>query len=107
MRRSGALIVGPRRWPLPEEGEARLEGSPKKLSLGGAELRNAQKEFAAAERKLAKLGAQVDAVHARMATHDQGDYGALATMSAELGALGEQASQLETRWLELGELLGR
>ena len=91
---------------LPEEGGARLEGSPKKLSLGGAELRNAQKEFAAAERKLAKLGAQVDAVHARMATHDQGDYGALGVMSAELAALRSQASTLETRWLELGELLG-
>jgi ABC-type multidrug transport system ATPase subunit len=91
---------------LPGEGEARLEGSPRKTTLGGAELRTAQKEFAAAERKLAKLAAQVDAVHARMAAHDQGDYEALGVMSAELAALRSQASTLETRWLELGELLG-
>ncbi|MEO7545904.1 MAG: ABC transporter C-terminal domain-containing protein, partial [Terrimesophilobacter sp.] len=82
------------------------KGNPKKPSLGGAELRNAQKEFAAAERKLAKLAGQVDEIHARMAAHDQNDYEALGALSTEISALSQQSSQLETRWLELSELLG-
>ncbi len=82
------------------------KGNPKKSSLGGAELRNAQKEFAAAERKLAKLAGQVDDIHARMAAHDQNDYEGLGALSAEITTLSQQSSQLETRWLQLSELLG-
>ncbi|CAN5244236.1 ABC-F family ATP-binding cassette domain-containing protein [soil metagenome] len=73
--------------------------------LGGAELRNAQKEFAAAERKLAKLADQVTAVHARMAAHDQNDYVGLGTLATELQAIEKQQGDLELRWLELEELL--
>lgn len=82
-------------------------GSPTKPSLGGAELRNAQKEFAAAERKLAKLAGHVDEIHAAMASHDQSDYEGLGALSEQIAALKQQSSQLETRWLELSELLGK
>jgi ABC-type multidrug transport system ATPase subunit len=74
--------------------------------LKGAELRNAQKEFAAAERKLAKLNDQIADVHARMAAHDQNDYTGLGALSTELSAVQDQLDTLETRWLELQELLG-
>jgi ATP-binding cassette subfamily F protein uup len=74
--------------------------------LKGAELRNAQKEFAAAERKLAKLTDQIADVHARMAAHDQNDYTGLGALSTELSAVQDQLDTLETRWLELQELLG-
>ncbi len=95
------------RAPLPEGSRSdRFEGSPQALKLAGAELRNAQKEFAAAERKLAKLGIQVDDIHARMAEHDQSDFEGLASLSAELDSITAQISDVETRWLELGELLG-
>jgi len=73
--------------------------------LGGAELRNAQKEFAAAERKLAKLADQIKTVHARMAAHDQSDYTGLGVIGAELQAIEKQQGDLELRWLELEDLL--
>jgi ABC transport system ATP-binding/permease protein len=77
----------------------------KPKGLGGAELRNAQKEHAAAERKIAKLTDQIAAVHARMAEHDQNDYTGLGALSTEISTLQQQLDTVETRWLELTELL--
>jgi ABC-type multidrug transport system ATPase subunit len=79
----------------------------KATGLGGAELRNAQKEFAAASRKIEKVSAQIDDVHARMATHDQGDDAGLGVLSNELRELEKGLEAVETRWLELEELLGQ
>jgi ABC-type multidrug transport system ATPase subunit len=73
--------------------------------LRGAELRSAEKEFAAAGRKIEKLQGEVAAVHLRMAEHDQSDYAGLAAMSVELGGLQSQLDEVELRWLELSELL--
>ncbi len=73
--------------------------------LGGAELRNAQKEHAAAGRKIEKLTGQIAEVHERMAAHDQSDYTGLGVLAAELSALQTQLEASETRWLELEELL--
>jgi ATPase subunit of ABC transporter with duplicated ATPase domains len=78
----------------------------KPAGLSGAELRNAQKEFGAAERKLEKLRTQVADLHVTMATHDQGDYAGLGALGTQLNELEAQILQLETRWLELSELLG-
>ena len=75
-------------------------------SLSGADLRNAQKEHAAAGRKIEKLTAQIAEVHARMALHDQSDYTGLGVLSAELAAIQSQLDDVESRWLELEELLG-
>jgi len=74
--------------------------------LAGAELRNAQKEHAAASRKIEKLNGQIAAVHETMATHDQGDYAGLGTLASELAGLQSQVDAVELRWLELEELLG-
>ncbi|MGW9114866.1 ABC-F family ATP-binding cassette domain-containing protein [Microbacterium sp. NPDC055683] len=74
--------------------------------LSGAELRAAQKELAAAERKLEKLAADIATVHDRMAAHDQGDYAGLGALTAEIRALEEQTAALEERWLELSEQIG-
>jgi ATP-binding cassette subfamily F protein uup len=73
--------------------------------LGGAELRNAQKEHAAAARKMEKLSGRVSEVHVRMAEHDPGDYTGLAVLAAELRELEDQLNSIETRWLELEEML--
>ncbi|MET4582368.1 ATP-binding cassette subfamily F protein uup [Conyzicola nivalis] len=73
--------------------------------LGGAELRNAQKEFAAAERKLAKMNAQIATLHEKMAVHDQSDYTGLGGITTEIQGLESQIATLETRWLELEDLL--
>ena len=77
----------------------------KNSSLSGAELRNAQKELAAAGRKLEKYKSQVTESHAKFASHDQGDYVGLATLQAELSAVESAQGELEFRWLELTELL--
>ncbi len=81
------------------------KAAEKPKGLGGAELRNAQKEHAAAERKLAKLADQIAEVHTRMASHDQNDYTGLGAMATEISTLQQQLDTLETRWLELTELL--
>ncbi|HXD62438.1 MAG TPA: ABC-F family ATP-binding cassette domain-containing protein [Lacisediminihabitans sp.] len=78
-------------------------GPPK---LAGAELRNAEKEFAAGGRKIEKLNGQIAALHVKMAEHDQSDYAGLGELSTELSTLQASLSAVETRWLELSELLG-
>jgi ATP-binding cassette subfamily F protein uup len=88
--------------PAPAKGASAAATKPK---LGGAELRNSQKEHAAAARKIEKLGGQIAEVHSRMAVHDHSDYAGLGALSDELRALEAQLETVETRWLELEELL--
>ena len=73
--------------------------------LSGADRRAAQKEAAGIERRLGKLSAEVNALHVRMAEHDQSDYAGLQELTAQLGALQDQTDELEERWLELSELV--
>ena len=104
---SVAAVVGPSAGSgtgnalVPES----VEGPPAR-KLSGAELRNAEKEFAAAGRKIEKLQGQIAEVHLRLAEHDQSDYKGLASVSGELDALQSQLDEVEFRWLELSELLG-
>jgi ATPase subunit of ABC transporter with duplicated ATPase domains len=74
--------------------------------LGGADLRNAEKEFAAAGRKIEKLTGRVDQLHLQLAEHDQSDYQGLGALTTELQGIQAQLAEVETRWLELSELLG-
>ncbi|HMH58763.1 MAG TPA: ABC-F family ATP-binding cassette domain-containing protein [Galbitalea sp.] len=74
--------------------------------LKGAELRNAEKEFAAAGRKIEKLQGQIGGIHLQLAEHDQSDYAGLGSLSTELRGLEASLADIETRWLELSELLG-
>ncbi|WP_413451194.1 ABC-F family ATP-binding cassette domain-containing protein [Georgenia phoenicis] len=71
-----------------------------------AELRATRKEMAAAERRLEKLAAQVERLHAQMAAHDPNDYGGLSALGEELRALEAQVAEQEERWLELSEQVG-
>lgn len=73
--------------------------------LSGAELRAAQKEVAAVERRIAKLTAQVDAAKVALAEHDHTDYAGLATKMAAIGAMVSEVEELELQWLELSEAL--
>jgi ATPase subunit of ABC transporter with duplicated ATPase domains len=75
-------------------------------SLRGADLRTAQKELAAAERRLAKLGDGIREMHERMAAHDQSDYVGLGALAAELAGIEAERDELETRWLALADVLG-
>ena len=73
--------------------------------LSGAARRDAEKELAAADRRLAKYGEQIASKHAEFAAHDQNDYVGLGRLQAELSALEQGAAELEERWLELSTQL--
>jgi ATP-binding cassette subfamily F protein uup len=77
----------------------------KESTLKGAELRNAEKEYAAAGRKIEKLQGQIAELHLKLATHDQSDFAGLGALSTELKTLTTSVEDVETRWLELADLL--
>ncbi len=79
--------------------------APASTGLTGAELRAAQKEVGAIERRLAKLATLIDAAHVKIAEHDQNDYTGVAAQTATLRELETEVSELEERWLELSELV--
>lgn len=72
----------------------------------GAERRALEKEVTSIERRLTKIIALVAALDERMASDEASDYEALARMGAERAALIAEQNAIESRWLELHELLG-
>lgn len=72
----------------------------------GAELRAAQKELNANERKVSQLQVKIAKIHEKMASHDQSDYEGLGKLTAEISELQDQVDELEERWLELSEIVG-
>jgi len=74
--------------------------------LGGAELRAAEKELAALERRIERLRQQAVGARAKLADLDQSDYQLLGGEMAKISALDDEAAALEERWLELSESLG-
>ncbi|RBP68147.1 ATPase subunit of ABC transporter with duplicated ATPase domains [Brevibacterium sanguinis] len=80
-------------------------GGAPESALSGAELRAAKKEVSAAERRMEKLSAQIEALHGQMAEHDQSDFAGLAQLTASVRALEDEVAELEERWLELTEAL--
>jgi ABC transport system ATP-binding/permease protein len=79
--------------------------SPTTPTLAGAERRTAEKEISSIDRRLEKLAGEIARLHERLAVHDQGDYVGLGMLGDELRALEASVAELETRWLELSELL--
>jgi ABC transport system ATP-binding/permease protein len=74
-------------------------------SISGAELRAAQKEIAAIDRRLARLADQIAAKHEQLAEHDQADHVGITRLTGELRELEVDVAGLETRWLELSEVI--
>ncbi|MBO9578958.1 MAG: ABC-F family ATP-binding cassette domain-containing protein [Microbacteriaceae bacterium] len=87
---------------VPENGSKTAGG---RAALAGAERRQAEKDLAAAERRMARVAAEITAHHDRIAAHDQSDYVGLGRLTDELRALETETGQLEERWLELSEAL--
>ncbi len=79
------------------------DGSESASGISGAERRVAQKEVAAIERRLDKLGTEVATLHQRMAEHEQGDYEGLQRLADKLRAVEGETAELEERWLELSD----
>ena len=75
------------------------------MSLGGADRRVAEKELAAAERKLAKLATAIRDAHIEFAEHDQSDYVGLQALQSQLVQLETETAELEDRWLVLSAAL--
>ncbi|WP_175985509.1 ABC-F family ATP-binding cassette domain-containing protein [Microbacterium tenebrionis] len=74
-------------------------------TLSGAELRAAQKEVSALERKIQKLTEQIDKAKLALVDHDQSDYEGLAGKMKDISALEAEVEENELRWLELSEQL--
>ncbi|WP_409437389.1 ABC-F family ATP-binding cassette domain-containing protein [Mycobacterium sp. SMC-14] len=96
------LAADARRAPAPRPAAAAAEG---RGPLSGAELRAAQKDLAAVDRRLARLAEQIEAKHHELADYDQSDHVGLAGLTRELRALEAEVAEQEGRWLELSELL--
>ncbi|WP_043675313.1 ABC-F family ATP-binding cassette domain-containing protein [Clavibacter michiganensis] len=73
--------------------------------LQGAELRNAQKELASITRKLEKADTRRRQALDAMAEHDPNDYEGLAKANDGVRAIEGEVEALESRWMELSELL--
>jgi ABC transport system ATP-binding/permease protein len=73
--------------------------------ISGAELRAVEKEIAAIDRRLARLTDQIGAKHQELAEHDQSDYVGITRLTQELRDLEGDVAGLESRWLELSEVL--
>ncbi|BFM26317.1 ATP-binding cassette subfamily F protein uup [Microbacterium testaceum] len=74
--------------------------------LQGAELRAAQKEASATERRIEKLQQQIDKAKAALVDHDQADYEGLGKEMQRISALEGERDELEMRWFELTETIG-
>ncbi|MFV0532381.1 MAG: ABC-F family ATP-binding cassette domain-containing protein [Cumulibacter sp.] len=74
--------------------------------LSGARRRAAQKEVAAIERRLDKLGAEVQTLHQQMAEHEQDDHEGMRRLAEQLHTLEGEIAELEERWLELSDSIG-
>jgi ABC transport system ATP-binding/permease protein len=74
-------------------------------AISGAELRAAQKEIAAIDRRLARLADQIAAKHEELAEHDQSDHVGITRLTLELRGLEEDVAGLENRWLELSDVV--
>ena len=75
-------------------------------ALSGAALRDAQKEIASVERRMARLQSQIDSAKNALADHDPADYQGLTKRMAEIALLEGDVTSLEERWFELTELTG-
>jgi ATPase subunit of ABC transporter with duplicated ATPase domains len=77
----------------------------KPSAMSGAELRAAEKEMSALERRLKRLAGQIEAKHHELAGHDQTDHVGLARHADELGKLRSEVAAAEARWLEISEFV--
>ncbi len=81
---------------------ARSSESPR---MSGAELRAAEKELGAIDRRLARLADQIAAKHRELADHDQSDHVGIARLTEQLRDIEGGVTELENRWMEVSEIL--
>jgi ATP-binding cassette subfamily F protein uup len=79
--------------------------SSESQQISGAELRAAEKELGAIDRRLARLAEQIAAKHRELADHDQSDHVGIARLTEQLRDLEGGVTELENRWMEVSEIL--
>jgi ABC transport system ATP-binding/permease protein len=79
--------------------------SSESSQISGAELRAAEKELGAIDRRLARLADQIAAKHRELADHDQSDHLGIARLTEQLRELEIGVTELESRWMEVSEIL--
>ncbi|WAJ42455.1 ABC-F family ATP-binding cassette domain-containing protein [Mycobacterium sp. Aquia_216] len=79
--------------------------NPEPEAMSGAQRRAAEKELASLDRQLARLADRIAAKHVELADHDQSDHVGIAGLTGELRALEGEVGTLESRWLELSEMV--
>jgi ABC transport system ATP-binding/permease protein len=89
----------------PPRATAPAANADRPQAISGAELRATQKEIAAIDRRLARLADQIAAKHQELADHDQSDHVGITRLTQELRSLEDDVAGLETRWLELSEVV--
>ncbi|ORJ57847.1 ABC-F family ATP-binding cassette domain-containing protein [Mycobacterium simiae] len=89
--------------PAPPQASAQPPSRPQAMS--GAQRRAAEKELASVDRQLARLADRVAAKHVELAEHDQSDHVGITRLTGELRDLEDEVAALETRWLELSEVV--
>ena len=87
----------------PERQASDQSGNP---ALSGADLRAAEKELAAIERKMERLQADIAKSRDGLAELDQSDFQLLSVEMAKITAFENEVAALEERWFELTEQLG-
>jgi ABC transport system ATP-binding/permease protein len=97
------LAIADRRRAAPSAPTPQSSPEP---GLSGAELRSLEKELSAVDRSLAKLADRIEAKHRELAEHDQSDHVGVGRLTKELRALEDEVAGLESRWLEISEIIG-
>ena len=91
--------------PTAEPVAAPAPSTAEPQAMSGAELRAAEKEIAAIDRRLARLADQIAAKHHELAEHDQSDHVGITRLTQELRDLEDDVAGLENRWLKLSEVV--
>jgi DNA repair exonuclease SbcCD ATPase subunit len=88
-----------------EEQDAASPASTPTLRPGSKERRLAEKEHSGLQRKIDELNSKLATLDLALAATDTSDYEKLAELSTQRQQVEHSRHSLETRWLELAELL--
>ncbi|OBF21823.1 ABC transporter ATP-binding protein [Mycobacterium kubicae] len=89
----------------PADTRAAETSAPPTQAMSGAQRRAAEKEITSLDRQLARLADRIAAKHNELAEYDQSDHVGLAQLTQDLRALEEEVTAVESRWLEVSEVL--
>jgi len=87
-------------------GTAATPGARGSLRRGSKEHREAEKEHRTLDKKIHSLGDRIATLDEGLLAADHDDFENLARLASQRDSLRDELETLESRWLELSELLG-